>query len=1188
VNILESIKERLPQLENSSAGRIYNLRGSLLALCLAFLKTPYLLVTKSEGDAEKIREDIEFYATLTGQSGLAGLAGSVGFTACPPPLYFPDADDPDGAARQVEILLNAPKNVPVITTLDVFLKPSAGPDAIRPQTLTIKKGFQSPREDISGILLLMGYRRVALVAQAGEFSLRNYILDIYPPGSADPVRVELFGDEVDSIRVFSADTQRTISRLDEVVLLPATTPEGDLFLHEIFSFTHIFVTEDAERGVADGFGELAFTELSRDPIAGPGGGPGADIAHGAGADIAHGAGASAWEGVKSSAGEGGDSGANASAYARAHASAYTSAGIDAGAIPVAGLGILPQERKSMDDLLCAIHPLAHDGGRVIIVSATKAQAARMHEIFMDGGMIVPVVEAGDIADYTGVMSITVGGLNEGVHLDGFLILTEREIFGDVARIKHHKKTSVGDLIRSMDDISAGDYVVHDDHGIGVFEGLKRESAEGFQADMMVIRYDSDARLYLPIYSIGLVRKYRADEGILPKLDKMGGKTWQKIRRRVKERVRDIAEKLVKHYAGREVIKGFAASPDGPMHREFDNFFPYEETPDQLTAIQDIKRDMESERPMDRLLCGDVGYGKTEVAMRAAFKAVFNGRQAVVLVPTTILCEQHYITFKERFSAFPVKVDYISRFKSAAKNRETLQRVARGEIDIIIGTHGLLRKDVEVPNPGILIIDEEHRFGVLQKERIKELKSAVDCLSLSATPIPRTLQMALSGIWNLSMIETPPEERQAVRTFVSRFDKAILKEAILREFARGGQVFFVHNRIGGIEKIAAMIKELVPEAALAVAHGQMDGHELERIMLAFMTKKINLLVSTSIIGSGIDIPSANTIIINMADKMGLADLYQLRGRVGRSSFKAYAYFFIPGDDLITEEARKRLTAIQELSYLGAGFRLAMKDMEIRGAGNLLGSEQSGHIRAVGLDTYMEMLEEEIAAQRGQPIEKIPEPVIDLRVKALIPEEYVEDVSLRLNFYRRIASAQTDDAVYGLQDEMTDRFGKLPGEVATLFSVMRVKILCRRLRAVTVKQTMKEVQVVFSASDTPVTPEALLGLGEVWGEFKGDVKGAVKVKGGVKVNGEVIKAGGAFGPRVRFLEDGFALQTVSMEAGEVVRELIEALRGLERGIDDKAVRDESDELLSIPGFLEECKEGLREIKRGGGVNLKDLDD
>ncbi|MBF0319258.1 MAG: transcription-repair coupling factor [Nitrospirae bacterium] len=997
LSILDIIKGRLsPCLESSE--RIYNLKGSLLPLFLAQLKEGFLLITNSDDDFNRIAESYGFFASITGAKPIVAL---------------PTPEDTSSTGTLVEILATIDRGASAMASIKTFMMPLNISAAI--DLFVIKKGAELSREDTIEKLLSFGYKHTALVIERGECSLRNYILDFYPVSKENPVRIEFFGDEIDSIREFSVENQRTTRVLDEIAVFSliltgkatAVNPSGrsDCLIDFFDARRVFFLADSASEGKAflEGFPDTpAATILSE--------------------------------------------------------TAFVPTGVDAGGLPLNGLGLLLEERTTISEFPPAVSALL-GANRVMVVSATKAQGERLKDIFSESGMVVPVIKKEAVADYEGNIFITVGTLNEGLFIEGLIVLTETEIFGEVQRHKTHKNAGISNIFKILEDLKPGDYVVHTDHGIGIFEGLRQQVAEDFVYDMLIVRYSDEARLYVPVGSIGLIKKYWAEEGVIPHLDKLGGKTWQRAKGKAKKRIEILAEKLIAHYAQREVSRGVAHSPDGSIHAEFDNFFPYEPTPDQLTAAMEIKKDMESDKPMDRLLCGDVGYGKTEVAMRAAFKAIFDGRQAAVLVPTTILCEQHYLNFKERFSPFPVTVDYVSRFKPKAKAEETLKRLAKGEIDIIIGTQSLLRKNLDIPALGLLIIDEEHRFGVAQKERIKELKSGVHCLTLSATPIPRTLQMSLSGIWRMSTIDTPPEQRQSVRTNISVFDRQILKEALDRELNRGGQVFFVHNRIKDIDKIAAMVKGLVKDKKVAAAHGQMNNSELEEIMLNFIKKKIDVLVSTAIIGSGIDIPSANTIIVNRADMMGLADLYQLRGRVGRSNVKAYAYLFIPGEDLISADARKRLTAIQELSYLGAGLRLALKDMEIRGAGNMLGAEQSGHIHALGFDTYMEMLEEEISRLKGIPVVKEAEAVIELKIEAHIPEAYIEDVSIRMNFYRRVALAKEEADLFDLEDEIIDRFGKLPAPAEALFNLMRVRIQCKKIRAASVKRGFGKIQVQF---------------------------------------------------------------------------------------------------------------------------------
>jgi transcription-repair coupling factor (superfamily II helicase) len=849
--------------------------------------------------------------------------------------------------------------------------------------------------------------------------------------------MELFGDEIEQIKSFDIDSQRSIGTIERVTILPVTEPSGDTRIPSLVNGTSIFV---------DAFPSESPPSFL---LAGTGG-----------------------QDARAGRGEG-----EAHAYDPEHALSLSrfnvkGEGYDAGMRGIRGLGIYPEERKSLGDIAEAIATLRKDH-RIVIVSPSEAQAERVKEILFDGGVVAPLVGAEDLMEYEGSVAITRGKLSSGFFMPGLLVLTEREIFGERPPYRPLKQSKVSRLLASMDDISPGDLVVHPDHGIGRFLSVQKERTGDFEHELIVLEYAGNDRLYIPLYNIDRIKKYNAEEGAVPLLDRLGGKCWQRRRERVRKAVREMAEKLLKLYAERAVAKSSSFSADTELHREFYGFFPYEETPDQVKAAEEIGRDMESERPMDRLLCGDVGYGKTEVAMRAAFKAVYDGTQVAVLVPTTILCEQHYHTFKARFSAFPVKIDYLSRFKPKRERDATLHAVARGEVDIIVGTHSLLRKGISFCNLGLLIIDEEHRFGVGQKERIKELKQGIDILSMTATPIPRTLHMAISGIRAMSVIETPPEERLAVRSMVSVFDEALIKEAMEREFQRGGQVLFVHNAIFDIEKVAALLRRLLPDARFGIAHGQMPERRLEEVMLKFIKRETDVLVSTTIIGSGIDIPTANTILINRADRIGLSDLYQLRGRVGRSNVRAYAYFLIPGKDLVSEDAKKRLQAISEMSYLGAGFRLAMKDLEMRGAGNLLGPQQSGHIHAVGFDLYVEMLEKAVAELKGIEMRKETEPSISLKVAARIPEEYIEDMTVRMSVYRRIANAPTPEDLSDIEAEMTDRFGAVPDEVGRLLDIMRLKSMAKRLSILKISETDRKIRVVFS-KDTPVATEKVLGL------------------------------------------------------------------------------------------------------------------
>jgi transcription-repair coupling factor (superfamily II helicase) len=957
---------------------------------------PFLAVETTEESAEELCKDINFFRTALGKRYV---------------LFLPEANGPALSGRRAGIIHSLGERDSLVISFKNLNSTVWTKEAISDNAVNLRKGMETGRADIESRLTGMGYKSVPLVSERGEFSRRGWLLDIFPSTAEKPLRLEFFGDEIDSIRHFDIDTQRSAGDVPEFLVLPAADPASGVTPSALMQGARYFFSDS----IQDRAGMPGGIFLSQYSIRGT--------------------------------------------------------GCDAGVLPLKGLGIMPEERRGVAELPEKIRHLMVES-RVVIVSSSKGQSQRLKDILRDGGVIAPLIDSKDIFEYEGSVSITAGDLSAGLYLPEMLILTEKEIFGERPAYRPIRKSKVSGLLTSLDDLRPGDFIVHTDHGIGRFVGLVRQSTEGVREDLMLIEYDG-GRLYIPPQGINKIHKYHSEEGITPKIDRLGGKTWLRTKEKVRKKIRDMAAKLLALYAEREIHKGFAFSPDTELHREFDSFFSYEETPDQTKAIEEINKDMESEKPMDRLVCGDVGYGKTEVAMRAAFKAAYDGRQAAVLVPTTILCEQHYRTFRTRFSAFPVNIDYLSRFKSKKEQKETIRALAAGDIDIIIGTHGLLGKDVNFHKLGLLVIDEEHRFGVRQKERLKELKKGVDVLTLTATPIPRTLYMALSDIRDMSVIETPPEDRLAVKSTVSVFDENLIREAISKELERHGQVFFVHNKIKDIYRIAERLVRILPSMRIKVAHGQMAENELEKVMLSFYEHAVDILVSTAIIGSGLDIPTANTIIIDRADSMGLADLYQLRGRVGRGNSRAYAYFLIPGEDIITEEAKKRLQAIQDMSYLGAGFRLALKDLEIRGAGNLLGAEQSGHIHEVGFDLYMEMLEKAVAELKGVSIEEEFEPLINLRANAFIPEEYIEDITLRLSLYRRIASAKTEEDVREIESEIDDRFGRPPDEAKNLMDIVRLKVMARQLRVTKIQDIQGRIGVLFSP-DTKVEPKDMLAL------------------------------------------------------------------------------------------------------------------
>ena len=691
-----------------------------------------------------------------------------------------------------------------------------------------------------------------------------------------------------------------------------------------------------------------------------------------------------------------------------------------------------------------------DGYRVLVACHTKSQCERLCGLFADYGLRADFIADTSCAallerPLPGSVEIFTGAIARGFRTDAgrFVLLTEQEIFGEKKHRSRSARLRSGTALSDFSDLLPGDYIVHRDNGIGIYRGLETLNAGGVQADYLRLEYLGGDRLFLPVDRITLINKYECAEDSPPKLDRLGGMSWQSTKRKVKESVEKIAHELIELYSARKVYRGHAFAPPDHYYREFEAAFPFEETPDQAAAIQDVMQDMTSERPMDRLVCGDVGYGKTEVALRAAFRAAMQGKQTAVFVPTTILAQQHYQTFRARLAPYPVRVDIISRFRSPKDQRRIIAELGQGAIDIIIGTHRLVSRDVVFKDLGLLVIDEEHRFGVKQKEKIKQLKRMVDVLTLTATPIPRTLQLSLFGVRDFSTIETPPQDRMSIRTVIAHFDEALIREAIMRELKRGGQVFFVHDRVRSIESMAVYLRRLVPEMQLGIAHGQMNEHELEDVMLRFVRGEINVLLCTTIIESGLDFPSANTIIINNAHRLGLAQMYQLRGRVGRGKVRAYACMLVPGTSIVSREAAKRLEALSEFSELGSGYRLATRDLQIRGAGNILGHAQSGHMASVGMDMYLELLAETIAEFKGEQARPKIDPEVNVQLQAYIPKDYVPDVNQRLVLYRRIASTLTDDESRDIEEEMRDRYGVLPEQVELLLEVARLRIVLRAL-------------------------------------------------------------------------------------------------------------------------------------------------
>src|SRR5712692_6485954 len=957
----------------------------------------------------------------------------------------------------------------------------------------IRRGEAIDTEPLLSHLNTVGYSSTDVVEMPGEYALRGGILDVYSPEADRPVRIESFGDEVESIRKFDPATQRSSNPVDEALLLPLTeTPVSEELLgaiHTRLSGKRITGTADvvaqavrsggvtvfpgwefyapvagADRSLFDllphaivladerdslkhefdhvwsrieeahersGIGKLVRpTDLYLSPddwwqkLAGL---PGADVEH---LEIAR---------------------------------AEKTGSVTFLSQPT------PRFHGSVPAMLEEVQKQIADSKRVLIAAPNTGEVERLADIFSEYSLSFRLgsrTRGGEsYADEVLTTTLAKAYVPDGVILPeaNLAIFGARDLFDEsesVVSRPQRRKSKVSAFLSDFRDLQVGDYVVHVEHGIGQYQGLKEINQGDSNAEFMLLEYAEGARLYVPLTRLDLVQKYRSSEGAKPPLSHLGTAAWAKTKARVRKAMKDMADELLKLYAERKLAEGHAFSPDSEWMREFEDTFEYSETQDQELAITDVKRDMESSQPMDRLLCGDVGYGKTEIAMRAAFKVISDNKQAAVLAPTTVLAFQHYETFKQRFAAFPVNIEMISRFRTTKQQKEILQKVEAGKVDILIGTHRLLSKDVRFSDLGLLVVDEEQRFGVRHKERLKQMRKQVDVLTMSATPIPRTLHMSLVGLRDMSVIETPPKDRIAIQTVVASWDDKLIQSALEQELDRGGQVYFVHNRVDTIWEIAAKIQAMVPNARIAVGHGQMGEGELEKVMLKFMHHEADILVSTTIIENGLDIPLCNTILINRADRLGLSELYQLRGRVGRSNRRAYAYLLLPAEIELTPIARRRLAALKEFSDLGAGFKIAALDLELRGAGNLLGGEQSGHIEAVGFELYTQMLERAVREMKGEAGVEVTEIQLNLGLNIRIPSDYIKEENQRLRMYKRVAGVETESQLHDVRSELIDRYGETPGAVRNLLEYAALKLQATRVGANAIERKREFVNIKFS--------------------------------------------------------------------------------------------------------------------------------
>jgi len=1089
-------------------GRVSGLTAPAQALLVATAAAQdgVVLVVATNADVERAVADVRFF--LAALEGLTETDATRAVLPCPAlevdPYrgLSPHFEVASARARALHALATGVARVVVVSAAGLLPRMSA-PDRLVATGLELVAGGELSPTALGDLLAEAGFVREDPVDARGEFCVRGGVVDVFPPGEPSPLRLEFVGDTIESIRRYDSSTQRSIEPTDRATVVP---------VRELFESTDGVGLDAFDRSAtfldfALRAGRCRFLVAESDEVATRA----AQLVEQLGAGFADALARGervpppedlivTWEeaegwlahatrlellaiddtpeppsmrSARSGPGE---------ARLPAEVSEKVGAPSSESGVPTSQFRVSGPEfrhvscqpavefRGRVADWVAEIGRLRAAGDTVVFVAATPGRAERTIGLLADAE--VRAVSLDRAEDTLGAsVLVAIGQLSRGFRLPdaGLQLFAETDVFDEERRVHERRRSVARTFLSDFRDLKTGDHVVHVDHGIGVFVGLKRLAVGRDTQEFVELRYAGDDKLFVPVERLDLVQKYTG--GAHPTLDRLGGTTWERVKTRVRKAMRDMAEELLKLYAARRAAGGHAFSADTHWQQEFEDAFEYELTPDQVAAIQDIKRDMETPFPMDRLLCGDVGYGKTEVAMRAAFKTVLDGKQVAFLAPTTVLAFQHLKTLHERFAGFPVQIDMISRFRSKAEQRQTLTDLAAGKVDIIVGTHRLLSKDVAFRDLGLLIVDEEQRFGVAHKERIKQLKKRVDVLTMTATPIPRTLNMSLAGIRDMSVIETPPRDRLAIQTSVVKFDTPVITRAIRNELERNGQIYFVHNRVESIYSLGSLLQRVVPEARVAVAHGQMKESALERAMVDFVAHRYDVLLATTIIENGLDIPNANTLIVNRADRYGLAQLYQLRGRVGRSDRRAYAYLLIPPEESLSPVARKRLAAIREFSDLGSGFRVAALDLEIRGAGNLLGGEQSGHIDAVGFDTYMKLLDQAVKELRGEEIEDERTATVNLHVDVRIDEGYVPDMNQRLGIYRRMAAIRQEADLDRILAEVRDRYGPPPVSIRNLAEYARIRTRAGRLGLESVDREGQTVVLKFRG-DAPIDPLKLI--------------------------------------------------------------------------------------------------------------------
>ena len=1120
----------LDRFEATQGLTLTGLKGAsfsyVLAQIRALRKNPALIVTPTQEAAEVLLSDILFFSPALKNEVFI-------YPAWEPHPFDTLSPHPDIVVERIEGLyrLLQSKNLCVIATIEALSQRVIPQETLMEQTLFLKKGREFQRELLFQKLLENGYSKVSSVEDRGTFCIRGGIVDIFPPLTSAPFRLEFVGDEIETLRTFDPVSQRSLEpAVEEIVILP---------VREIIYTDQTVLRAQAEvKRVAD---ETSIPKTTRDQI------------------LEYVENKIYFSGIDTFLPffypkletffdmfsetfevfylDGAALRIRSQEFQKECEADHQKA-LEAGRLSceVYSLYLSPEELfshfsnqkywdvtslellekketsisfqiKTNEDIrynlkktkitsLEILEPLARqlktwrsEGQTIFFVAHTQTQLSRFRELFSHYGLRFFMmgdasqnfsferleVLKKDPSFFSYEVLLVLGSLSSGFQFldEKMIFITEEEIFGQRRHMVHPSASKKGTFITSLSELKLGDPVVHVDHGIGLYRGLERLQLGGCLADSMLIEYADRDKLYVPLYRLNVIQSYVGGQKENLHLDKLGGAQWIQAKKKAKKVIEQVAHELLDIYATRKTHVGFSFSPADSYFHELEATFAYDETPDQLKTIEEILSDMCSSKPMDRIVCGDVGYGKTEVAIRAAFKAVMDKKQVAVLAPTTLLVDQHTRVFQERLKQFPVVVGSLSRFRSPSEQKETLQKLGKGEVDIVIGTHRLLSQDVNFCDLGLLIIDEEQRFGVTHKEKIKKMKKTLDVLTLSATPIPRTLHMALLGIRDISIINTPPQDRLSIRTYLARFEDQTIREAILQEIKRGGQVFFIHNRVETIARLTLHLQKLVPEAKIHFAHGQMTESAIEKIMIDFLAKKFNVLVSTTIIGSGIDISSANTILIDRADTFGLAQLYQLRGRVGRSRDRAYAYLLIPSEEKLTADAKKRLQVIQGACELGSGFKIASHDLEIRGGGNILGKDQSGHIEAIGFEMYTDLLEQTVRELKGETFEQEIDPEMSFRIDAYIPENYMPDMGDKLSFYRQLSSLQAEEELADIEADMRDRFGPLPPVIFNLFEIMAIKFYLKKIKARSMD--VGNQKAVFTFLDqTPVSAETLIAM------------------------------------------------------------------------------------------------------------------